>query len=49
MHYAGLILEVFALVFFVIAAFVNVQPRRVHFGWLGLACFIGSILVNFHG
>lgn len=46
----SLVLLVFALVFFVIAAFFYPQPPntpwygRVHFGWAGLACWVATLI-----
>lgn len=46
---AALLLLCFALVFAVIAALFEPFARpwgRVHWGWLAVACFIGSLLVG---
>lgn len=43
----GLILQVFAFVLALLAAFVAplaLAPWRVHFGWLALAFFIASFI-----
>ena len=42
-----LILLVFALVFFLLAA-AGVTYSRVQFGWLGLACLTGAQFVGMH-
>lgn len=39
------ILLIAALVLFVCAAF-GVAPRGVSLGWLGLACWVGSLLLK---
>ena len=47
MQNIGLILLVFAFVFAVIAACFNPIPAgRWHFGWLAVACWIGSELIG---
>jgi hypothetical protein len=42
----GTILIVFAFVLFVLAAFWQPGPPRVHLGWAGMACWALSILLN---
>ena len=39
------ILTVLAFVLFLIAAFLNPSPR-VNLGWLGLACWVLSVLLG---
>lgn len=45
-----MVLLVFAFVFFMVAAFLNPQPAgtpwygRVHLGWLGLACWVATLI-----
>jgi hypothetical protein len=47
---SNLVLLVFAFVFCIIAAFFYPQPAgtpwygRVHFGWLGISCWIATML-----